>query len=91
MLGAQQLEQHMAGRLWTITAENDVGKQIHFADVYPETPTREDLAGRLVIEAQKEWETIQSGDRQANREQRLRELGFHITAITESDAPDGQP
>lgn len=89
MLGAQQLEKYMAARLWTITAENDAGKQIHFADVYPETPTREDLAERLVIEAQKHWALIQSGRSGAGREERLAELGFRITSIADTDPPAG--
>jgi len=85
MLGAQQLEKHMADRLWTITAENAAGKQIDFSDVYPEPPTREDLAFRLVIEAQKEWATILDGQRGASREERLAELGFKITSVTDAD------
>lgn len=90
MLGAPLLEKYMA-RLWTITAENAAGKQISFADVYPERPEREDLAFRLLIEAQKEWATILDGRRGASREERLAELGFHITAITEDEPPVNQP
>ncbi|MES2611503.1 MAG: hypothetical protein V4679_14750 [Pseudomonadota bacterium] len=78
----------MIRRLWTATAQNEKGKQIQISEVYPGIPSREELAGRLVIEAQKEWALVQSGRRGAGREERLGELGFRITSITDAD-PEG--
>lgn len=79
----------MPKRLWTITAENSEGTEIYLSDLFDTEPTRASLArGLCTIAMEKAGGSIPDGREGATAEERLAELGYSITSITD-DEPTG--
>lgn len=76
----------MRTRLWTITAQNDEGTEIYVSDIFDTEPTRDFLARRLCAMAlEKTGGLVPDGRRGAEAEERLKELGYTITSVTDAD------
>lgn len=78
----------MPKRLWTIKASNSAGWEIDFSAVYSTNPPRQELVRGLLAPAQTRNDAeVPTRPRGANPEQRLAELGFIVTSLTDVEAP----
>jgi hypothetical protein len=76
----------MPKRLWTITAENNEGTEIYLSDLFETEPSRAGLVrGLCTIAMEKAGGSIPDGREGATAEERLAELGYRITSITDTD------
>lgn len=73
-------------RLWTITAQNDEGTEIYVSAPFQSPPPRDTLVAALCGAAlEKAGGLVPDGKKGMTPEERLAELGYTVTSITDTD------